>query len=823
MNIETVGKVTEKIGVEISYRIIELFSAGLYSSPNKSFEELISNSYDAFADKVSVFVPDDLKKEGAFIWVCDNGESMDIDGFKELWKIGESNKRTKEREKKRLQIGRFGIGKLSTYILARKLTHICRKGKKYYAISMDYSTLNTSATEAEKIFLDARLLSLDEVKEILSPLIFINDKPLLNFNLWGKNAEKSWTFAIMTDLKAKASEISMGRLTWILKTALPLSPKFKLYFNGENLVSSKINKKVVKEWVMGTKSDEIVKKFNKDYEITTLHNKPAINLKSLKKVTGKFILYEESLVTGKSEKLGRSHGIFLMVRGRLINNDDPLLGLDALTHGAFNRTQIIINADGLDDHLTSTRESIKESDALAQLREYVKRKFNNELRPFYFEYQENQGKKHKAAYKISTTPTGLTRRPLLILARKFFKGEISEPLLTILPSSLSKKEQGDFLTKLEEDLTSDNGIIKDVNWEILEPDDPIALLDLQNRNAKINLMHPFFANFSEDLKSTLPFQLIALVEILTEAHLFELGIDQEDIRIIMERRDHILRELTFSDKPNAPVVATMIKDSLADSTGFEDALYSAFNSLGFETTKLGGSGKPDGIATAFLGFSKDSDDLKFSLVYDAKSTTKGKIKAGTAKISTSVRHRTDFKAKFSLVIARDFEGADNNESAVSKEARQNKVTLIRASDFIRLILLAAPKQLGLDDLRNLFETCYTVNETKEWIDKLESKTVRKGPIKELIETIYDLQKKDTEPPEIASIRMSQPELKSLSKQELIKLVQSLETLVPRFIHLENETVSIQAKPENIFKAINNSTTTDIPPEFKAAYLKAFKI
>ena len=53
------GEVIDKIPVEISYRIIELFSAGLYSSPNKAFEELVSNSYDAGATEVGVYIPYD--------------------------------------------------------------------------------------------------------------------------------------------------------------------------------------------------------------------------------------------------------------------------------------------------------------------------------------------------------------------------------------------------------------------------------------------------------------------------------------------------------------------------------------------------------------------------------------------------------------------------------------------------------------------------------------------------------------------------------------------------------------------------------------------
>lgn len=90
MTIERIGNKIGHIDVSISYKIIELFSAGLYSSPNKAFEELVCNSYDAFAQHVAVYVPQDISVDGAYIWVCDDGESMNSEELKGLWRIGES-------------------------------------------------------------------------------------------------------------------------------------------------------------------------------------------------------------------------------------------------------------------------------------------------------------------------------------------------------------------------------------------------------------------------------------------------------------------------------------------------------------------------------------------------------------------------------------------------------------------------------------------------------------------------------------------------------------------------------------------------------------
>jgi DNA mismatch repair ATPase MutL len=68
------GTEKQKIDVRLSYRIVRLFSEGLYASPNKAVEELVANSFDAGATHVAVFLPSDFHDQGATIGVLDNGE-----------------------------------------------------------------------------------------------------------------------------------------------------------------------------------------------------------------------------------------------------------------------------------------------------------------------------------------------------------------------------------------------------------------------------------------------------------------------------------------------------------------------------------------------------------------------------------------------------------------------------------------------------------------------------------------------------------------------------------------------------------------------------
>src|ERR1700730_16682136 len=89
----TIGNATDKINVRLSYKIVELFSEGLYASPNKAIEELVANSFDAGARRVQVLLSANLHDQDASIAVIDDGEGMGVEGLKVHWLIGVSTKR----------------------------------------------------------------------------------------------------------------------------------------------------------------------------------------------------------------------------------------------------------------------------------------------------------------------------------------------------------------------------------------------------------------------------------------------------------------------------------------------------------------------------------------------------------------------------------------------------------------------------------------------------------------------------------------------------------------------------------------------------------
>ena len=679
------GEIVDKIDVQLSYQIIKHFSAGLYTSPNKAIEELVANSYDALARHVHVIIPDNLAASDAVIWVVDDGESMDIEGFKELWRIGESNKRDPEIEsKKRPPIGKFGIGKLATYVLANELTHICKRGRKYFAITMNYALLENDP-KIRNMKLELKELSSTEAEKILEPITEGNKISLM---LFGRGASSTWTVAAMSSLKDMAKKITTGRLNYVLRTALPINPDFNLYLNNEKLKPSKLNRPIIEEWKIG-RNDKIAENLNFETKIKG-KSSGIVVIPQLGNIWGKSQLYEDPLPGGKSDILGRSNGYFILVRERLINIHDELFGLEALSHGAFSRFRMVVHADGLDDFLRATRESVsEEEEGVKNFRKYIRAKFN-EVRVKYENWLTEKETEESISRKVSRTPRALSKQPLIKAVRLLLEGKLERLRYTAVPPNLSKEDKIDLLKELEKEIEKET-FFKEVVFDTIGVDKGLAIFDAVQKCFKINILHPFYQNYYEHYINPEPFQLIAITEVLTETYLIEEELSPDAIYYVLEKRDRFLRELVYSTRLSTPLVAQKIKDCKADSTGLEDAVYEGLRNLGFEVTKMGQSGKPEGVAFARLGVRDEGtgEEKNYSVTYDSKSSKHDRVPAKTVGAATIAQHRRDNKANYSLVVAPGYQGDGDTNSNVVKQAIDNNITLITLDDFIRLILIAS--------------------------------------------------------------------------------------------------------------------------------------
>ena len=345
-----IGNETDNIEVRLSYRIVELFSEGLYTSPNKAIEELVANSFDAGAQRVHVFLSSNLHGQDATIAVFDDGEGMDEEGLKRHWLIGVSNKRRlSSLPRGRQQIGKFGIGKLATYVLSNRLTHISKCAKKYYSTSMDYQTIERRVDQEVEpkapIKLSLRELTETQAKQAVEPWTGTAAFRNSNTVLFGQESLESWTLSIMSSLKPKVHEIKPGTLGWVLRTALPLRPDFEIWLNGQMLESSKEGKGLLRRWVLGRDLVELPRPSPKPITaledvnvVESSEHRFGLDVPGLGRITGYAEAYKD-LLTGKSDEIGRSHGFFVYVYGRLLNVDDGHFAIspDELRHGTFGR------------------------------------------------------------------------------------------------------------------------------------------------------------------------------------------------------------------------------------------------------------------------------------------------------------------------------------------------------------------------------------------------------------------------------------------------------------------------------------------------------
>lgn len=147
-----------KFKLKVSSRMLELLSKDLYTNMYFVLAELIANAYDADADNVYVYIDD------TEIRVEDDGDGMDADTLETKYLLvggesrdSEENARTKK--KKRLKMGRKGVGKLAAL-----------------SISNGFKLVTVSNGNAIGLYIPNRIERDDEVLRILSKDEFVLKK-----------------------------------------------------------------------------------------------------------------------------------------------------------------------------------------------------------------------------------------------------------------------------------------------------------------------------------------------------------------------------------------------------------------------------------------------------------------------------------------------------------------------------------------------------------------------------------------------------------------------------------------------------------------------
>jgi hypothetical protein len=163
---------SETIEIAVSARILRHIGRGIYRTPAGALKELVSNSYDAGAKKVTINTGYPVFEN---IKVIDNGSGMSLQLFKEIIQnIGLSNKYAGSEflipgsTKKRITIGQYGIGMLAIGQLAEKaiITSKCEDSEDGFEAIIDFTEFDIREEKGiKRSFLKNQIEQQSELKK----------------------------------------------------------------------------------------------------------------------------------------------------------------------------------------------------------------------------------------------------------------------------------------------------------------------------------------------------------------------------------------------------------------------------------------------------------------------------------------------------------------------------------------------------------------------------------------------------------------------------------------------------------------------------------
>lgn len=332
--------------MRISLNALEHLGMNLYSNVPAVLSEIVANSWDADAENVTVTID----KPNETITIEDDGTGMSRDdvidhfltvGFKRRLQIGDVTP-----VKKRLPMGRKGIGKLSSFSIARVVEVYTVKGRERTAFRMDRDAIRANISANDAI--------LYEPPE-LSP--------------WPTSLKRG-TRIVLSGLSKKLSEMTVAGLKRrVARRFGIIGPKFdfSVLVEGEEISPSDRGYQSSLEylWVYGDQTETIALCTNlarkAEYRTAALN---AAAMKAGISLSGWIgtVRQPRQLQDEEGDNLNR---IAIFMRGKMAQEDI----LDEYGQKEIYADYVIgelhcddLDNDSLDDIATSSRQSIKEDD-----------------------------------------------------------------------------------------------------------------------------------------------------------------------------------------------------------------------------------------------------------------------------------------------------------------------------------------------------------------------------------------------------------------------------------------------------------------------------
>lgn len=324
--------------MKISLNVIEHLGINLYSNLSAVLSEIVANSWDADATEVRMNIDGTNKVE-----IIDNGFGMNQEDINEKFLYVGYKKRDDgftQTPKGRKVMGRKGIGKLSLFSIANKITVISKK-------------------EGEELT-NALVMNAEDIKEAASKEQDYEPIPLEN-NKLPKQIDNHGTIIILEELKRERIQRSNIRMNLARRFSVIGSEcNFKVIVDNKEIGIEERNyfKKLDYIWYFGEDSKKFLELCNENIESEKLDEH--VNDYQISGWIGN--AEKSGLLQEENENLNK---ISILVRGKLAQEDI----LSEFRIGGLYTKFLIgeINADFLDedsleDIATSNRQKLKEDD-----------------------------------------------------------------------------------------------------------------------------------------------------------------------------------------------------------------------------------------------------------------------------------------------------------------------------------------------------------------------------------------------------------------------------------------------------------------------------
>lgn len=811
------GQPGESISIDISFRIIRQFSLQLYDNPRRAIEELVCNSYDANAEKCYIQTPGDDEDT---LYVLDNGHSMDMEGLRWLWKVAASRKEEELGEERtkggRQQIGKFGVGKLASFALGSRLTYIATKEGTTRVISVHQDRLKGETSTSQKEF-DVYQFPVEEAEEEFGH--FFEDANIPN--PWNEGWD-SWTLALVSDIPddKKGSNLQAWRLKNMIQTAIPTATDFNAILNGEELderephqdlvfsvdvtedaLVERVEQSLKSYWASQKEidTDEVSEELYK-VELTTAPDPSnteetiaGINVPKLGFVSGQGKLYDDSLTTSKRKERGfEDNGFRVKVRGKLVNKNDYLFGLDAQSFTTWSKFLGEFEIPGLDEHIRVQRDQLKDVPEVHIAQRILKQTF--------LEVRQQETK--LSSEEDESGVSGGDGAPLL-------KKPFSERL-----RDRSRQYAYDAVSGLNEEKGGTGFDLSTIDIETrpLKPTDRAVEYQPDENIIVINDEHPLFDtlrrddDFTDNIQDA--FKEILAARILIHGYMRKNGADHMALAASRQIFDSVLRSAAGSlGADELDYQLTELEDASTEGgTRFENAIVDIFQTIGMSAVQEGGPDTHDGI----IEIPQVGDNCMISL--EAKGSS-GIVSHDDLSFDNVNRHRREQDCHYAVCIAREFqlEGIGDNKSAllrnldpeINEEAVEN-ISLLTTDAIETYLRLHNKRPFTYSETIEIFTNDEIPGDIASYVAEVWESKPNDQLTRDILEAAHEFMEDDpTNPPSIGALTYDS-RLRGVERKRITERIESLDVLTNSVEMISDDEFKVDAPVEAIIKEVDDS-------------------